>query len=155
LVRFTARCTRLHANTRIHRAGRWRSEYIVDLDENKVNGRVLVNVHYYEQGNVRDIFVSCCTNLTHLFGQVQLSTTHAISLTFPPVIVISPASTAASKILALIEDEEGKYQTSLNETYHEMGEKTFKGLRRALPLTRQKLDWDKVHYSPGLEGGCY
>lgn len=32
----------------------------------------------------------------------------------------------------------------MNETYQEMGEKTFKGLRRALPLTRQKLDWDKV-----------
>jgi capping protein alpha len=44
----------------------------------------------------------------------------------------------------LIENEEGKYQTSLNDTYQEMGEKTFKGLRRALPLTRQKIDWDKV-----------
>lgn len=33
---------------------------------------------------------------------------------------------------------------SLNDTYQEMGEKTFKGLRRALPLTRQKIDWDKV-----------
>jgi capping protein (actin filament) muscle Z-line, alpha len=44
----------------------------------------------------------------------------------------------------LIEDEEGKYQMSLNDTYHEMGEKTFKALRRALPMTRQKMDWDKV-----------
>jgi capping protein (actin filament) muscle Z-line, alpha len=50
----------------------------------------------------------------------------------------------ASKILALVGDEEGKYQISLNDTYQEMGEKTFKGLRRALPMTRQKLDWDKV-----------
>jgi capping protein (actin filament) muscle Z-line, alpha len=58
-------------------------------------------------------------------------------------VTASPAS-SASKILALVEDEEGKYQTSLNDTYHEMGEKTFKGLRRALPMTRQKLDWDKV-----------
>lgn len=37
----------------IPRSGRWRSEYVVDLDENKVDGKILVNVHYYEQGNVR------------------------------------------------------------------------------------------------------
>lgn len=55
-----------------------------------------------------------------------------------------PRVDLAAKVLALIADEEGKYQTSLNDTYQEMGEKTFKALRRALPLTRQKIDWDKV-----------
>ena len=35
------------------RSGRWRSEYVVTLDENKVDGKILANVHYYEQGNVR------------------------------------------------------------------------------------------------------
>ncbi|KAJ6619516.1 F-actin-capping protein subunit alpha [Mycena sp. CBHHK59/15] len=115
-------------------AGRWRSEYIIDLNENIVRGTVLVNVHYYEQGNV------------------QLSTTHTISLPLPAAIVTSSPSSSSSKILALIEDEEGKYQTSLNDTYQEMGEKTFKGLRRALPLTRQKIDWDKVlGYKLGAE----
>ncbi|KAF9021081.1 F-actin capping protein, alpha subunit [Hymenopellis radicata] len=115
-------------------SGRWRSEYIVDLNENKVDGKILVNVHYYEQGNV------------------QLSTTHTIGLTLPPAIVTSSPTTSASKILALIESEEGKYQASLADTYHEMGEKTFKGLRRALPMTRQKLDWDKVlGYKLGAE----
>jgi capping protein alpha len=34
------------------RSGRWRSEYVVDLNANQVHGRILVNVHYYEQGNV-------------------------------------------------------------------------------------------------------
>lgn len=34
------------------RAGRWRSEYVVDLNENQVSGKILLNVHYYEQGNV-------------------------------------------------------------------------------------------------------
>lgn len=115
-------------------SGRWRSEYVVNLTENTVVGKILANVHYYEQGNV------------------QLSTTHNISFTLPPAIISAPSNTAASKIIALIEDEEGKYQISLNDTYQEMGEKTFKGLRRALPLTRQKIDWDKVlGYKLGAE----
>lgn len=40
------------------RSGRWRSEYVLDLDENKVDGKILANVHYYEQGNVRHIFIA-------------------------------------------------------------------------------------------------
>lgn len=109
-----------------------------------MEGKILANVHYYEQGNVclgpPDSFNG---SLTHS-PQVQLATDHSLSISLPPAVVTSSPASSASKILALIEDEEGKYQTSLNDTYHEMGEKTFKGLRRALPMTRQKLDWDKV-----------
>ncbi|KAL5501674.1 CAP1 [Sanghuangporus vaninii] len=116
-------------------SGRWRSEYRLDLESRKVEGKILVNVHYYEQGNV------------------QLSTTHNISFDLPPTIsASSPSNQAADKILALIEHEEGKYQATLNVAYQEMSDKTFKGLRRALPLTRQKLDWDKVlGYKLGAE----
>ncbi|KAF9519647.1 hypothetical protein BS47DRAFT_1312255 [Hydnum rufescens UP504] len=106
-------------------SGRWRSEYTVDVGKGEVVGRVLINVHYYENGNV------------------QLSATHKPTFSFPPYPTLPP-TTSASKILASIELQEGEYQTSLNDTYAEMGEKTFKGLRRALPLTRQKMDWDKV-----------
>ncbi|CCL98413.1 uncharacterized protein FIBRA_00410 [Fibroporia radiculosa] len=103
-------------------SGRWRSEYIIDLEEKQLKGKILVNVHYYEQGNV------------------QLSTTHTVELPLPPTIVPSSAASSASKVLAVIEVEE------------EMGEKTFKGLRRALPMTRSKLDWDKVlGYKLGAE----
>ncbi|TEB39904.1 F-actin-capping protein subunit alpha [Coprinellus micaceus] len=115
-------------------SGRWRSEYTVDLTEKKVKGKILVNVHYYEQGNV------------------QLETKHNISFNIPPTVASAPPATAATKILALIGEEEGKYQVSLNETYTDMSDKTFKGLRRALPLTRQKIDWDKVTgYKLGAE----
>ncbi|KAI0084791.1 F-actin capping protein alpha subunit [Irpex rosettiformis] len=115
-------------------SGRWRSEYIVDLEARTITGRILVNVHYYEQGNV------------------QLSTTHTISLELPSGIASSPEASSASKILAIISDEETKYQTSLNESYQDMGDKTFKSLRRALPMTRAKLDWDKVlGYKLGVE----
>ncbi|KAJ7050518.1 F-actin capping protein, alpha subunit [Mycena amicta] len=115
-------------------SGRWRSEYRVDMSANSLRGKILVNVHYYEQGNV------------------QLSTTHDVSLSLPAAVTSAAAPAAAAKILALIEDEEGRYQMSLNDTYQEMGEKTFKSLRRALPLTRQKIDWDRVTgYKLGAE----
>jgi len=115
-------------------SGRWRSEYIVDLDARTITGQILVNVHYYEQGNV------------------QLETKNQSSIALPTTITASSPGPSAKKVLTLIADEEGVYQASLGDTYHEMGEKTFKGLRRALPLTRQKLDWDKVlGYKLGAE----
>ncbi|TFK52263.1 F-actin capping protein, alpha subunit [Heliocybe sulcata] len=115
-------------------AGRWRSAYTIDLEQEVVSGKILVNVHYYEQGNV------------------QLETTHNLTIPLPPAITPSSPSTSAPKLVALIEDEEGKYQTSLNDAYTEMSEKTFKALRRALPLTRSKIDWDRVMgYKLGAE----
>ena len=78
---------------------------------------------------------------------MQLETKHRASIKLPTSITATSPSASAKKLLALIEDQEGVYQESLQDAYHEMGEKTFKGLRRALPLTRQKLDWDKVRVS--------
>jgi len=112
-------------------SGRWRSQYDIDMEEKTVVGKVLVNVHYYEQGNV------------------QLATTHDVSFDLPSTIV---DETAGPKILALIEKEESNYQQALAVSYQDMGEKIFKGLRRALPMTRQKMDWDKVTgYKLGAE----
>ncbi|KAI7879029.1 hypothetical protein K492DRAFT_179049 [Lichtheimia hyalospora FSU 10163] len=45
-----------------------------------------------------------------------------------------------------------KYHQALNDSYGELAENTFKGLRRALPLTRNKLDWNKIlNYKIGNE----
>jgi len=116
-------------------SGRWRSQYHIDFAESKmIQGTILVNVHYYEQGNV------------------QLETSHDLSIPMPPAIANASPNAAVNKIFALIETEETRLQTSLNDSYHEMSEKAFKGLRRALPLTRQKIDWDKVTgYKLGAE----
>ncbi|EIW80933.1 F-actin capping protein alpha subunit [Coniophora puteana RWD-64-598 SS2] len=132
--RFTIQVVANKYNPNNYWSGRWRSQYVVNFNENKVEGFILVHVHYYEQGNV------------------QLTTSHKLFLTLPQTAVTSSPQQTASKILAQIESEEGKYQVSLNDAYQEMGEKTFKGLRRALPMTRQKLDWDKVlGYKLGAE----
>jgi len=115
-------------------SGRWRSEYEINLESRSLQGKIAVNVHYYEQGNV------------------QLAANHEVSLSLPSTILQSSPIQSATKVLALIESEEGEYQTSLTETYQNMSEKTYKSLRRALPMTRSKMDWDKVlGYKLGAE----
>ncbi|KZS93563.1 F-actin-capping protein subunit alpha [Sistotremastrum niveocremeum HHB9708] len=116
-------------------AGRWRSSYTLDTESGELTGKIDVTVHYYEQGNV------------------QLASSHAPSISLRASLASSCTQPSnAIKILALIGDVEKKYQESLADAYHLMGDKTFKNLRRALPLTRQKIDWDKVTgYKLGAE----
>ncbi|KAG9033802.1 F-actin-capping protein subunit alpha [Tulasnella sp. JGI-2019a] len=115
-------------------SGRWRARYKVDIEEGLVSGKILINVHYYEQGNV------------------QLQTTHTPSLSVGGPHPLPATSQTAAKLLKLIEQQDGEYQQSLVGVYSDMSEKTFKGLRRALPMTRSKMDWDKVlGYKLGAE----
>jgi capping protein alpha len=39
---------------------------------------------------------------------------------------------------------EKKYQEELNRGFTNLSEGAFKGLRRQLPVTRQKIEWDRV-----------
>ncbi|KAG8874443.1 F-actin-capping protein subunit alpha [Tulasnella sp. 331] len=115
-------------------SGRWRARYFVDLEQGLINGKILINVHYYEQGNV------------------QLQTTHTPSISLGGSHPLPATSQTATKLLKLIEQQDGEYQQSLVGVYSDMSEKTFKGLRRALPMTRSKMDWDKVlGYKLGAE----
>ena len=86
-----------------------------------------LNVHFFEQGNV------------------QLATTHTPSISLGSAASgnASPAEIARSALKAIGKVEE-EYQLELNEAYREMAEKTFRSLRRALPITKQKMDWGKV-----------
>jgi len=131
---FTIQITANRYNPSNFWSGKWRSEYEINLGSRFMRGKIAVNVHYYEQGNV------------------QLAANREVSMSLPPTILQSSPTPSAAKVLALIESEEGEYQTSLTETYRDMSEKTYKSLRRALPMTRSKMDWDKVlGYKLGAE----
>ncbi|KAK3692837.1 putative F-actin-capping protein [Podospora appendiculata] len=98
--------------------GRWRSLYIFDPSSGALEGAVKVDVHYYEDGNVR-------------------------LLTNKPVAA-SVSSSTGSAIIREISLGEKKYQEELNRSFTSLSEGAFKGLRRQLPVTRQKIEWDKV-----------
>ncbi|EAA28314.2 subunits of heterodimeric actin filament capping protein Capz [Neurospora crassa] len=98
--------------------GRWRSLYIYDPSNNSIEGSIKVDVHYYEDGNVRLL-----TNKT---------------------VTATVSSGTGSGIAKEISVNEKKYQEELNKSFTSLSEGAFKGLRRQLPVTRQKIEWDKV-----------
>jgi capping protein alpha len=99
--------------------GRWRSSYIFDPLASSLSGTIKVDVHYYEDGNVR------------------LLTDKAVEAS------VSSSATGA-EILKAIAVAERKYQEELNRGFTNLSEGAFKSLRRQLPVTRQKIEWSKV-----------
>ncbi|KAK7711613.1 F-actin-capping protein subunit alpha [Botryosphaeria dothidea] len=98
--------------------GRWRSAYVVDPASGSLSGSIKVDVHYYEDGNVR-------------------------MLTEKPVSSAN-AGTGAQEIVRAVAAAERKYQEDLNRAFASLSEGAFKGLRRQLPITRQKIEWEKI-----------
>lgn len=84
----------------------------------ELTGTIQVDVHYYEDGNVRLLTVK----------SVQASLN----------------SGSAADIVKNITSAEKKYQEELNRAFGALSEGAFKSLRRQLPITRQKIDWDKI-----------
>jgi len=110
--------------------GRWRSIYIFDPASKTLSGEIKVDVHYYEDGNVR------------------LLTSHAIEEEIP--------SGTAADVVRCIARKEKEYQENLNAAFVQLSEGAFKSLRRQLPITRQKIDWDKIgSYRLGQQVGLF
>ncbi|KAJ1915182.1 F-actin-capping protein subunit alpha [Mycoemilia scoparia] len=103
--------------------GSWRSSWIFDTSSGTIEGKVSVHIHYYEDGNVQQI--------SNFDFNEQLNLTDDNS---------ELASSIVKKIRAL----EQQYHRSLNDHYSQLSQKTFKAFRRMLPITRNKVDWDKI-----------
>ena len=102
-----------------NRNGRFRATYQLPVSSSPVvSGKIQVDVHYYEDGNV------------------AMNTTKPISISVP--------SLSAEAVVARIAGVERDYQENLNRAFVNMAEGTFKNLRRQLPVTRQKVEWEKV-----------
>ncbi|WPH01054.1 Hypothetical protein R9X50_00388900 [Acrodontium crateriforme] len=97
--------------------GRWRSTYLLDPASNTLSGTIKVDVHYYEDGNVR------------------MSTQKKLELN---------GSSGAESIVRSIAKAENDFQAELNRAFTTLSEGSFKGLRRQLPVTRQRVEWEKI-----------
>ena len=98
--------------------GRLRTVYHYNKATQILTGTLKCDVHYYEDGNVRLL----------------------TSKTLPETIV----SGGPGEIVMVIARTEKAWQEELNRDFARLSEGEFKGLRRQLPVTRQKMEWEKI-----------
>jgi len=106
--------------------GRWRSTWIAKFkpgSEVKLEASIAVQVHYYEDGNVQ-LLTKYIKN-----GAIKAP---------------SDAKGIAEACLKEIGKLEQDYHTAVEHSYNTMGETTFKALRSVLPITRERIKWEKI-----------
>lgn len=60
----------------------------------------------------------------------------------PKAITFTSESELASGVVTYIKDSESALQLGMEDMYSNMSEETIKSLRRTMPITRSKMDWN-------------
>ena len=96
--------------------GEWQASWLVDTQSSTLSGTIKINNHYFESGNIH-------------FGLEQ---------SFEGIAL---AQADADNIVAAILRTETAYQNKIEQVHEQIGE-IFKRMRRRLPVTGTKFNWN-------------
>lgn len=97
--------------------GRWRSVYSID-SSGQSSGSINLDIHYYEDGNVRLSYEESVENKSTTFS--------------------------SSGIVNFINNSENELTLKIILEFDILNQNTFKNLRRLLPVTKSKINWGKA-----------
>eukprot|EP00753_Platysulcus_tardus_P015000 PLAT4706.21.p1 GENE.PLAT4706.21~~PLAT4706.21.p1 ORF type:complete len:288 (-),score=139.35 PLAT4706.21:143-1006(-) len=119
----TALVSGYRINLRSFWSGFWRSSWSVvpSAGSATVSGKVLIHIHYFEDGNV------------------QMKTERDFG---PFTVSAATPEECAEEATKIIVGEESALQGALEEMYSNMSSETFKEMRRIMPITRTKMEWN-------------
>lgn len=104
----------------------WRESWSLGVDQAAgsahLKGTAKVQVHYYEEGNVQKV------------SKKELEST----------LKFSSEQSLAEELVTVLEKLTNSYQRSIMEMYEKFQSHTFKSLRRALPITHSKMNWEQI-----------
>ena len=101
-------------------SGEWLSTWELDISGKQVKGTLRANTYYYEEGNI----------------QFNLDTK------FNKTIQGGDNDSTAANLIEFIKTSENSVQLELEKVYDELSENYIKPLRRKLPVTGTKMNWN-------------
>lgn len=105
--------------------GQWKSNYLIT--EQGIKGNIDLDIHYFEDGNVRLKFNESINSNNNNNNSSTLQSGNLIN--------------NASRIVNFINEQENATMVKIIEQFNNLNQKSFKNLRRLLPVTRSKINW--------------
>mmetsp|Transcript_3644 Transcript_3644/g.7888 ORF Transcript_3644/g.7888 Transcript_3644/m.7888 type:complete len:290 (-) Transcript_3644:205-1074(-) len=110
-------------NLRNFWSGRWTSSWTLQAKDGAatLSGDIKLHVHYYEDGNL------------------QLQTAKEVP---PASLSYYSEADLAEKVIEMIKSQESQLQSGLEDMYTNMNRETFRSMRRGMPITQTKMEWN-------------
>ena len=107
--------------------GNWRATYKLAPGATNITGKLEVNVHYFEDGNVQ------------------------LNAAFEPTENTEVNASNADSIVSAIKKIESEWQANIEKMYVNMHHQTMKAMRRALPISKTLFNWSSQAHALARE----